>query len=87
MQILILIFTSLGCKHNKGNEPPLNTVAKNIPIRNENDSRKYQLVDNSSLSGNNNVNLNSDEYINTYKNNLELEADFNGTQNGKGDMN
>ncbi len=34
-----------------------------IPIRNKNDSRKYQLVDNSLLSGNNNVNFKSDEYI------------------------
>ncbi len=38
-------------------------VVEYIPIRNKNDSRKYQLGDNSSLSGNNNVNLNSDEYI------------------------
>ncbi len=33
-----------------------------ILIRNENDSRKHQSDDNLSLSGNNNVNLNSDEY-------------------------
>ncbi len=33
-----------------------------IPIRNENDSKKHRLVDNSSLSGNNNANLNSHEY-------------------------
>ncbi len=33
-----------------------------IPIRNENDSKKHQLGDNSRLSGNNNSNLNSDEY-------------------------
>ncbi len=35
----------------------------NILVRNENDSRKHQLGDNSLFSGNNNVNLNSDEYI------------------------
>ncbi len=35
----------------------------NIPIRNENDYKKHQLGNNSSLSGNNNANLNSDEYI------------------------
>ncbi len=47
----------------KSNEVKLSSHNKfeSIPIRNENDSRKYQLVDNSLLSGNNNVNLNSDE--------------------------
>ncbi len=34
-----------------------------IHIRNENDYKKYQLGNNSSLSSNNNVNLNSDKYI------------------------
>ncbi len=38
-------------------------ISKDIPIRNENDSKKHQLGDDSSLSGNNNDNLNSDEYI------------------------
>ncbi len=39
-----------------------NISHSNILIRNENDSRKHQLGDNSLLSGNNNVNSNSDEY-------------------------
>ncbi len=40
----------------------VSSAFRNIPIRNKNDSKKHKLGDNSSLSGNNNYNLNSDEY-------------------------
>ncbi len=52
---------------------------QDILIRNENDYRKHQLGENSLLSGNNNVNLNSDEYIVNEKEELFAIKDFTFT--------